>query len=75
MNESSNDCVLEPIVMLWPSKGFIGYCRWQISKGLMFRYWITLPAMYRREMAWRRELTETLNEHNTSSNGDRPEKI
>ena len=48
----------------WPSRGFCDFCRYQIRKGLMLRYWITLPTMWRREQQFRRELTDCLNGHN-----------
>ena len=52
------------VVPLWPSRGFWGFCRSEIRKGLLVRYWITLSAMWRREQQFRRELTDCLNEPN-----------
>ena len=49
-----------PIAPLWPSHGFWGFCRYEIRRGLMLRYWITLPAMWRREQAFRRDLADCL---------------
>jgi len=54
------------VVPLWPSLRFWGFCLYEIRSGLMFRYWITLPARWRREQAFRRELTECLNGHNAT---------
>jgi hypothetical protein len=34
-----------------------------IRKGLLLRYWITLPAMYRRELQFRREFESTLQKY------------
>jgi len=59
-----NRIVQDLVVPLWPSRGFWGFCRYEIRKGLMLRYWITLPAMWRREQRFRRELTDCLNGHN-----------
>jgi len=53
------------VVPLWPSRGFWDFCRCEIRKGLMIRYVITLPAMWRREQAFRREITACLNNGST----------
>jgi hypothetical protein len=58
------------VVPLWPSRGFWGFCRYEIRKGLMIRYWIKLPAMWREEQAFRREFTEALNKYATGHNPD-----
>ena len=57
------------VVPLWPSRGFWGFCRSEIRKGLLVRYWITLSAMWRREQQFRRELTDCLNEPNAEGHG------
>ena len=46
------------ILPLWPSKGFWGFCMYEIRSGLMFRYWITLPKRYKAELEFRREMDE-----------------
>ena len=56
---------------LWPSRGFWGFCWYEIRRGLKIRHWITLPAMWRREQRFRRELTECLNGHNAEMSGGR----
>jgi len=61
--------VQDLVVPLWPSRCFWGFCRHEIRKGLMFRYWITLPAIWQRELQFRRELTECLNGHNDLNEG------
>ena len=45
----------------WPTKGFMQYCMSEIRDGLTMRYWIFLPSNYRKELAFRKELTEMIN--------------
>ena len=52
------------VVPLWPSYGFWGFCRDEIRRGLIFRYWFTLPAMWYHEQKFRREMVESLNDFN-----------
>lgn len=47
---------------IFPSRGFGGFCLHQIRHGLKLRYWLALPAMWRRDQEFRRELTETVND-------------
>lgn len=48
---------------LYPSDGFLAFCRMEIRKGLTLWYWITLPAMYRREMQFRRDFESALQKY------------
>lgn len=48
------------LIPFWPSRGFWGYCRYQIRDGLESRYWPTLPWMWHRELRFRREVVECL---------------
>ena len=54
-------------IPLWPSHGFWGFCRDEIRRGLMFRYWHRLPAMWRDEQSFRKEMIECLNDCNVES--------
>jgi len=49
---------------LWPCSGFCNFCLHEIRKGLVLRHWITLPAMWRRELRFRSELARCVNELN-----------
>ena len=53
----------EYVKPLWPSKGFWSYVRYEIRKGLMFRYWYRLPAMYKKELEFREDLENCINKH------------
>ena len=60
MNEkkaNGSDSVPRPV---YSAKGFISFVIERIRNGLMIRYWITLPSMYRREMQWRKDFELTL---------------
>ena len=52
------------VVPLWPTRGFWSFCMDEIRRGLLLRYWITLPSRWRRELQFRRDLTDCLNGHN-----------
>jgi len=49
------------LLPIWNSNSFLEHCAYQIRKGLMFRYWITLPWMWHKEKKMRRDLIAALN--------------